>query len=280
MTMQRTWRAWLTRALIADWLAHDRFKRLHLVVGNHQNPEYRIAEDARIATDAPVDFGVGVLASMLTAGTFIGVLWRVGDSLTVNFFGTALTIPGYLVIAVVLYAVITTAAVAAIGRRLTRVIEEKNQSEAELIAAAARVRAHGEGEVDDGGPEETTLADALGQVLARWRELMGQLMGTTLVSQSNVLLAPVVAWILCAPKYLAGTMELGELTQAAAAFVLVQSAFNWILDNYQRLADWASSAHRVAALLVALDHLRSQESGPGSEGTEARNQALLTPDSF
>jgi putative ATP-binding cassette transporter len=48
-------------------------------------------------------------------------------------------------------------------------------------------------------------------------------------------------------------MMLGELTQAAAAFVMVQAAFNWVVDNYQRLADWRSSAYRVATLMRALD---------------------------
>ena len=59
--------------------------------------------------------------------------------------------------------------------------------------------------------------------------------------------------VLCAPKFLAGTMSLGELTQSAAAFVTVQSAFNWLVDNYGRLADWRSSVNRVATLLLALD---------------------------
>jgi len=34
---------------------------------------------------------------------------------------------------------------------------------------------------------------------------------------------------------------------------MVQAAFNWIVDNYQRLADWRSAASRVATLLQALD---------------------------
>jgi ABC-type uncharacterized transport system fused permease/ATPase subunit len=82
---------------------------------------------------------------------------------------------------------------------------------------------------------------------------------TTLISHSNLLLAPVVAWLLCAPKYLNGAMTLGELTQSAAAFVTVQSAFNWLVDNYQLLADWRSSVHRVGSLLVALDELEAKE---------------------
>jgi len=256
MTMQRGWRAWLTRHLITYWLADDRYRRLYLVSGNHQNPEYRIAEDARMATDAPIDLALGLLAALLNGITFISVLWSVGGSLPISLLGTTVVVPGYLVIAVVGYAAVTTGAMVMIGRRLTHVVEGRNQAEAELIAAAARLRARGEGDATrDAGRDRVALDGALKQALSRWRELCHQLMRTTLVSQGNLLLAPVVAWILCAPKYLAGTMELGELTQAAAAFVLVQAAFNWFLDNYQRLADWASAAHRVAALLLALDQL-------------------------
>jgi vitamin B12/bleomycin/antimicrobial peptide transport system ATP-binding/permease protein len=78
-----------------------------------------------------------------------------------------------------------------------------------------------------------------------------------MVSQMDLLLAPVFAWVLCAPKYLAGTMTLGELTQAAAAFVTLQTAFNWLVDNFQRFADWRAATNRVAALLLALDQLES-----------------------
>ena len=74
----------------------------------------------------------------------------------------------------------------------------------------------------------------------------------------------MVAWLLCVPKYLSGDMTLGELTQSAAAFVTVQGAFNWVVDNYQRLADWRSAANRVASLLVALDEIEASEHPAGA----------------
>ena len=76
------------------------------------------------------------------------------------------------------------------------------------------------------------LQQALRNVLVRWRRLCWQLVRTTLVSQGNTLLAPIVGLVLCSPKLLAGAMTLGELTQAAAAFTLVQASFNWLVDNY------------------------------------------------
>ena len=63
-------------------------------------------------------------------------------------------------------------------------------------------------------------------------------------------------------------MLLGEVTQAAAAFVAVQGAFNWLVDNYPRLAEWLSSAHRVGTLLSAFDRLEATV-GHGPSGTPA-----------
>src|SRR5262249_21344286 len=65
--------------------------------------------------------------------------------------------------------------------------------------------------------------------------------------------------ILCAPKLLDNAMTLGEVMQAASAFAIVQSALNWLVDNYARLADWAASARRVASLELALDALERVE---------------------
>ena len=61
MSIQRRWRTWLTVSVISRWLSNGRYYQLNLVGGDHKNPEYRIAEDLRTATDSPVDFVAGHL---------------------------------------------------------------------------------------------------------------------------------------------------------------------------------------------------------------------------
>jgi putative ATP-binding cassette transporter len=257
MTMQRIWRAWLSNHLYDYWLKDDRYIRLRFVAGDYEAPEFRIAEDARIATDLPVDLVLGLFQSLLNAVTFIGILWSVGDSLPVNFRGLALTIPGYLVIAVILYSILLSAAIVLIARHLTRVMEENKRTEAELRSVGTHLRESGEGiTVPDGkGNARHVIGAALKGVIAIWRIYMWQLMRMTVVTYSSLLITPVVGLLLCIPKYLMGTMTLGEVVQAAAAFVVVQGAFSWFTDNYARLAEWASSANRVASLLLALDQV-------------------------
>ena len=263
MTTQRRWRAWLTNRVVDRWLADGRYYQLNLVPGDHQNPEGRIAEDLRIATDAPVDFSAGVLQAVLSAATFIGVLWTIGGPLSLQVGDNLILIPGFLVIAAIAYSLIASGSMVLIGRGFVTASERKNQAEAEYRYVLTRLRENGESIALLGGEQEERagLDRSLADVLRRWRQLCSQHMRTTSVSQVSVLVAPVVPVILSAPKFLDGTMTLGEVMQAASAFIFVQAAFGWLVDNYPRLADWAASARRVASLLSSLDDLEEAEQG-------------------
>lgn len=265
MGIQRRWRAWLANSVVSRWLTNGRYYQLNLVSGDHQNPEYRIAEDLRIATDSPVDFAAGVTSAFLSATTFIVVLWTIGGALTVTIAGSTITIPGFLVIAAVLYAAIASGSIMTIGRRFVQVSEDKNQAEADYRYTLTRVRENGESIALLGGEQEERdgIDRTFGNVLRQWARLAGQHMRTTLVSQGSSLIAPVVPLLLCAPKFLDGSMTLGQVMQAASAFTIVQSAFGWLVDNYPRLADWNACARRIASLMMSLDGLERAERGDG-----------------
>lgn len=274
MTFQWLWRDWLTRDLIGAWLKDQRYQRTGYVNGERQNAEYRITEDARLATEAPIDLIVGLLTSLLSAGVFVTVLWSVGGALDIRIWGGVVSIPGYLVIASVVYATATTLGMMMIGRHMVDVIERKNQVEADFKYVVARVNTRMTLEVQ---PEDASiLAGAQKAVIGQWRRLCGQYMRTTVISHGNYLLAPVIGLLLCAPNYVMGTVSLGQVTQAAAAFVSVQGAFNWLVDNYPRLAEWMSSAYRVGILLNTFDELDGAAS-PISHDDNQESQDELEP---
>src|SRR6266571_538141 len=281
MSIQRRWRAWLTSSVVSRWLTNGRYYQLNLVGGDHQNPEYRIAEDLRIATDSPVDFVAGVTSAFLSAATFIVVLWAIGGALTVTLGGSTVTIPGFLVIAAVVYAAIGSGSIVTIGRGFVQVSEDKNQAEAEYRYTLTRVRENGESIALLGGEQEERdgIDRTFGKVLRQWARLAGQHMRTTLVSQGSNLIAPVVPVLLCAPKFLDGSMTLGQVMQAASAFTIVQTAFGWLVDNYPRLADWNACARRIASLMMSLDGLERAEQGDGFgriERGETEGDAMLS----
>ena len=169
-----------------------------------------------------------------------------------------------------------------VGKKFVSVSEQKNQAEATYRYQLTRVREYGESIALLGGEaeERAGIDRSLISVLRRWRELCHQHMKTTVVSQGSHMLAAVIPIILCAPKFLDGTMSLGQVMQAASAFTIVQGAFSWLVDNYPRLADWNASARRIASLMVSLDSLEQAETGDAfnrikrSETTEAAMKLL------
>jgi putative ATP-binding cassette transporter len=166
--------------------------------------------------------------AVLSAATFITVLWTIGGPLTIQLDGVAITIPGFLVVAAVIYAVAATGAMAVIGRRFIKVSENKSQAEAEYRYVLTRIRENGEsiGLLQGAAEERNGVDKSLKTVLHGWWDICIQNMRTTIVSQTSGYIAGVLPIILCAPKFLDSSMTLGEIMQAASAFTIVQAAFN------------------------------------------------------
>jgi putative ATP-binding cassette transporter len=227
-----------------------------------------------------VDFVTGVVSASLSAMMFIVVLWTIGGTLEFNVDTHRVVIPGFLVVAAMIYSALASGAMVLIGRGFVPVSESKNQSEAEYRYLLTRLRENGESIALLGGEDEerSCLSQGLRKVLRSWRNVCTQTIKTTLVSQTSGYIAPVLPVMLCAPKFLDGSMSLGQVMQAASAFTIVQAAFNWLVDNYPRLADWTASARRVSTLMLSLDALERAESGEGinriSRSNEGEGAAL------
>ena len=87
-------------------------------------------------------------------------------------------------------------------------------------SAAEAVENTFQGVLDGEDEERDGINKTFGKVLKEWARLAGQHMRTTLVSQGSSLIAPVVPLLLCAPKFLDGSMTLGQVMQAASAFTI------------------------------------------------------------
>jgi putative ATP-binding cassette transporter len=89
MRLQAEWRQWLTQRLVGRWLSDRRFYQLSIAGDPAKNPEYRIADDIRMATEPVVDFVAGLVGSLLSAATFVGILCYIGGSLDLEPMASA-----------------------------------------------------------------------------------------------------------------------------------------------------------------------------------------------
>ena len=278
MTMQRTWRAFVNDRLLDRWLTRARYYQLELIDGDHKNPEHRINDDVRVATEMPVDFVTGLITAILSAATFFVVLWTVGGAIVLPI-GGGIELPGFMLFAALAYAGVANGAMLLIGRRFVRTTQAKNQAEAEYRYSLARVRENAECiALLHGAEAERAIADrSFGALLARWTDLVGQQMRAVIVSQGHAQLVGIVPLLLCAPRFLDGSMTLGQMMQIASAFGIVQGAMSWLVDNYPRIAEWLASVRRVACLLTALDALEKLEQArPARIVTQETGAVALT----
>jgi putative ATP-binding cassette transporter len=148
-----------------------------------------------------------------------------------------------------------------LGKPLISTTASKNAAEAQNRFELVRIRENAESIALIGGEddERRTIETTLGSVLARWAGVIRQQSLVVFIVHGNVMLAPVLPLLIGAPKYLAGEMTLGNLMQLAAAFVQTQVAFNWLVDNFVRLAEWRASAGRVVELWLTLAAFRRRQ---------------------
>ncbi|KAB2914293.1 MAG: ABC transporter ATP-binding protein/permease [Hyphomicrobiaceae bacterium] len=257
MRLQVQWRQWLTQRLILRWLSDRRFYQLSIAGDPAKNPEYRIADDVRMATEPLVEFVVGLVGSVLSAATFVGILWYIGGSLELAPYGAAISIPGFMVFGVLAYSLITTISTWIVGRPLIGNLEARNASEANFRYELTRIRENAENIVLINGDndERQSLNATLADVVRRWLSVVVREARMTWLSNANLVLMPVVPLLLSAPKYLQGNLTLGELMQIAAAFGQVHLSLNWLANNAVRIAEWLASARRVVELSASCDAL-------------------------
>lgn len=271
MTLQLSWRQWLTGELLGRWLSDQRYYRLEIANDEAISPEYRIADDVRLATEPVVDFAIGFINAALAALTFVSILFVVGGSITV----WGVTIPGYIAIAAVLYAVAVSAGTFFVGRPLVRRVADKNEAEAQFRYELTRLRENAEsialikGDAD----ERRRTAETFSDVVRRWIKVINQHCHLTWILNANAFFAGTLPILLATPKYLAGELTLGAMMQMASAFTAVLGALNWFAENYIRIAEWSASARRVDELVAALAEIDEVEDPDLARGIVIENSS-------
>jgi putative ATP-binding cassette transporter len=272
------WRRWLVHSLQERWLQGGLHYQLNFVPDAADNPDQRITENTRWATAMAVDLLVGLLGSILTLISFLGILWTLSGSLHVAFGASEFDIPGYMVWAALLYAVVGSALTLLLGAPMVNINVRRNQAEADHRFALIRMRENSEGIalIRGEGDEDRTLRAAFARVISVMKELYGRERMLMYLTSAYGMLAGVVPIVVASPRYFAGAITLGVLMQITQAFLEVTRSLNWFVDKFPLLADWRSHIARVAALDDTFEHAAALEAdqtitlvtGPDEEGRE------------
>ena len=297
--LQVRWRAWMTRDLMHRWLGGQAFYRMELQrytgapepattdAGLPQpgqrvpdNPDQRLQEDVNLFTTQTVGLSMGFLNAVVTLASFVGVLWGLSGSFSFSAGGSSFTIPGFMVWMAVLYCAVGSVLTHYIGRPLIGLNFEQQKREADFRHHLVRVREYSEAIALDKGErvEEQNLDTRFTAVLANYLRLIAkqkQLVGfTNLFGQA----AAVFPFIIAAPRFFSGAIQLGELMQIGNAFDRVQGGLSWFVDNYDSLAAWRATTERLTSFEAAISKQNQAPALTGQAQTAINSEAIEIAD--
>jgi vitamin B12/bleomycin/antimicrobial peptide transport system ATP-binding/permease protein len=283
--LQIRWRRWMTTRFLDEWLADRAYYRISLTtdtaaVGT-DNPDQRIAEDLRDFVATTLSLGVDFLSNLVTLASFVGILWVISGDLTL----LGITIPGYLVWVALVYAIIGTWLTHVVGRPLIGLRFRQQRVEADFRYALVRLRENMEGIALYGGENEEkgNLVDRFHHVIRNWWGIMTWTKWLNALTSGYTQIAVVFPFIVAAPRFFAGKIELGGLTQIADAFGRVQTALSWFVNAYGTLAQWNAIVTRLTTFHRAIVIARAAAgrgliTNPSPDGTvHVSNLTLQLP---
>jgi putative ATP-binding cassette transporter len=264
-TLKLKLRQGLVQDLVMNWMAPGRAFRLASAGDIGVNPDQRMHEDARHLTELSADLGIGLVQDSLLLATFIKVLWSLSSSFVFHVGGRAISIPGYMVWAAIVYSGSASLLSYWVGKSLIGRNADRYAREADLRFSLVRVNEHIDSITLAGGePDEARRIELdLKGVLQAIRLLVIGTTNLTWVTAGYGWFTLVAPILVAAPLYFAGELSFGGLMMASGAFVQVQSSLRWFVDNFSTLADWRATLLRVASFrraLLACDEMHEVES--------------------
>ena len=285
--LELRWRAWMTRQLLGRWLSNQAFYTLELTRFSSalpDNPDQRIQEDVAQFTNLTVSLSMGLLNSVVTLLSFVGILWSLSGGFAFTLGGQDFDIPGFMVLMALLYCVAGSVITHLIGRPLIGLNFEQQRREADFRHHLIRVREYSEAIALDQGArtEEQQLDLRFGSVLSNTLQLLKAQKSLTWFTSGFGQAAVVFPFIVAAPRFFSGAIQLGELMQIASAFGRVQDALSWFVESYDRLASWRATTERLTTFENTLARLEVTASGihPQAalpEGLQAHGLSVRLP---
>ena len=268
-----TWRRWLTERYLRRWLSHRAYYRLQLL-GDTDNPDQRIAEDAGFFVDRTYGLTIDLVSKVVSLVSFLYILWSLAGPLTIDLGSIgAFTIPAYMVWLVLVYAVIGTVVAVKLGRPLIGLNFNQQRYEADFRYSLVRLREHTESVAFYGGEpiEFGTFRERFASVFQNFIAIMWRTLKFGSFQFGFGQASVIFPYLIQAPRFFARQIQLGDLTQTAGAFNNVLDSLSFIINSYESIASWQAIIQRLATFENRVEEIE--------EGADNTGDVVLSHDS-
>jgi putative ATP-binding cassette transporter len=288
------WRAWLTDRLTDDWLDGKAYYRARFIDDTIDNPDQRIQTDIDIFTagvgplpNTPNNTSAatllfGAVSSVTSMISFTAILWNLSGTLTLPIVGV--DVPKAMFWMLLGYVLFATIIAFWIGRPIIWLSFNNEKFNAAFRYALVRLRDASEAVAFYRGElaERTGLRQRFAPVVSNYKKYVNRMIGFygwNLTMSQIIVLPP---YILQFPRFLAGDIKLGDMTQSASAFGSIQDGLSFFRNAYDQFAGYRAAIIRLHGLVVANDEGRALPevtTTPCKDGTvQLEDIEVRTPD--
>src|SRR6202045_595618 len=262
--LQIRWRRWMTQTYLRQWLNTANHYRMQLLGDAADNPDQRIAEDLQFFVQNTLSIGTGLLNACVTLGSFVFILWKLSAAAPVHLFGLPFVIPGYLVWAALIYAVIGTSFTHLLGWPLITLNFRQQRFEADFRFNLVRSRENSEqiASLHGEAAERERHFDRFGRVVSNWIAIMQRQKKLLFFTQSYSQASVIFPYVMVSPAYFSGGMQLGGLMQTGSAFNSVQTALSYFVTTYRTIAEYQAVVARLSGFESAIEAGRAAALNP------------------
>jgi putative ATP-binding cassette transporter len=278
----------MTDVYLREWLGNKTYCRLQLKGDSTDNPDQRISEDLNLFPSQTLNLSLGLLTNLVQAVSFSVILWDLSGTLEVPLGSWgALSIPGYMFWAVLIYTAVATWLAMRLGRPLIGLNFAQQRLEADFRYGLVRLRENTESVAFYGGePRELDIfSNRFRKLFENFWSIMIRTRILGFAQYGSAQAAVVFPYLVAAPRYFGERLKLGEIQQVADAFIQLQGSLAYIINSYNDIAQWAAVLDRLATFRDHIDEIHAEVAAPqpikierAGEGVTVADLSLDLPD--
>lgn len=240
------WRVWLNDRTVTDWLREKSYYVSNFLPDSVDNPDQRIQEDIDSFTSDSQSLLLGAASAVISTCSFTVVLWNLSGPMSV--FGVH--IPRAMTFAIFGYVAVASVAVFKVAHPLIRLNFIKEALTASFRYALVRLRDNSEAIAFYSGElvERSNLDHRFRAMIGNVWELVYRNLKFSGVNFVVTQLSAVIPFILQAPRFFSGAVNLGDLQQTAVAMGQVHDSLSFFRNNYDSFASYRATIDRLAGL--------------------------------
>jgi putative ATP-binding cassette transporter len=232
------WRKWLNGLFLKKYFSKRSYYNIQLYA-DIDNPDQRIAQDLTDFIQQSMNF-LGIFGmSLISIFSFMGVLYFINP---------------WLVVAVLAYAVVGTIITLIITQELIRVNFKNIQFLADYRYNLVNIRNHVESIAFFKGEdrEKSVLNSRFTRLINNYKRLIKLERNILFVKYTYLLYSVFCPYLILAPAYFAGKIEIGAIVQAVTVFAIVLGDLSIVVAQFTELSNYAAVIKRIYGFMQAL----------------------------